>query len=295
MYLTVVILPLLGSIVSGFFGAVWSRKSLMCLQLSNFGNALKLLVPGDGLKAIRGWNNYSCKVISQKIDIIDTLQIIPGLIPELKNKQRNKSAIIRVINNIHKEILIGYRESKSMILPKNTIVKEQRAVDSGQSMRNNYFCLRCALMGFEINYRIRIPFNQINKRTIRSFSSNVIPQQQNFSLTHKMDPSFITGFVDGEGCFTLIIVKRSRVKVGWEVQLFFQIILHNKDKWLLEQIQSYFAVGRINKCGTQSIRYRVSSIEDLIKIIDHFEKFPLISSAAEKNVLIMTFEKKHII
>ena len=84
MYLTVVILPLLGSIVSGFFGAVWSRKSLMCLQLSNFGNTLKLLVPNDGLKAIRGWNNYSCMVISQKIDIIDTIQIIPGLIPELK-------------------------------------------------------------------------------------------------------------------------------------------------------------------------------------------------------------------
>ena len=88
-------------------------------------------------------------------------------------------------------------------------------------MRNNYFCLRCALTGFEINYRIRIPFNQINKGRIRFFSSNVIPQQQNFALTHKMDPSFITGFVDGEGCFTIIIGKRSRVKVGRVVQLFF--------------------------------------------------------------------------
>ena len=67
MYLTVVILPLLGSIVAGFFGAVWSRKSLLCLKLSNSGDTLKLLVPSCIRRDTSGWVNLSCKVISQKM------------------------------------------------------------------------------------------------------------------------------------------------------------------------------------------------------------------------------------
>ena len=59
--------PTQSNIILFFLGALWSRISLLCQQLSNSGNTLKLLVPNDGIKAIRGWNNYSCMVISQNI------------------------------------------------------------------------------------------------------------------------------------------------------------------------------------------------------------------------------------
>ena len=46
---------------------------------------------------------------------------------------------------------------------------------------------------------------------------------------------------------------------------------------LLEMIQSYFGVGKINKSRADAIRYRVGSTKELIVIINHFDKFPLIT------------------
>jgi hypothetical protein len=47
--------------------AEWSRKSVMWVKLSNSGKTLKLLIPSYSWKAISGWINHSCMVISQKI------------------------------------------------------------------------------------------------------------------------------------------------------------------------------------------------------------------------------------
>lgn len=43
--------PTQSNIILFFLGALWSRISLLCPQLSNSGNTLKLLVPSDWAKA----------------------------------------------------------------------------------------------------------------------------------------------------------------------------------------------------------------------------------------------------
>ena len=143
----------------------------MCLKLSNFGDALKLLILSVGQKVIRGWVNISCIVISQKIIIVDTHPLIFDLIPESKTKQVNKSVMYRVIYNncidvaIYKNFtwrenktLIGYRGSKSIttlqnfiyMTVKSVIVKEQR-VDDNWLLRRS---LRCTLTGSVSRYPI---------------------------------------------------------------------------------------------------------------------------------------------
>lgn len=92
-----------------------------------------------------------------------------------------------------------------------------------------------------------------------------------------INPWFLTGFVDAEGCWTLGITRNKECKTGWSVQLFFQIALHRKDKDILDQIQNYFGVGKIYKHGPQSLLLRVLSIKDLQVIINHFDKYPLIT------------------
>ena len=73
----------------------------------------------------------------------------------------------------------------------------------------------------------------------------------------------------------------------------FSIALHKKDWIILELIQKYFGVGNIFKNGENGVQFRVESIRDLSNvIIPHFEKFPLISSAAEKNSLILSYSSK---
>jgi hypothetical protein len=41
--------------------------------------------------------------------------------------------------------------------------------------------------------------------------------------TNNLNPNFITGFCDAEGCFTLNISKDPRYTLGWSIKLVFSI------------------------------------------------------------------------
>jgi len=94
----------------------------------------------------------------------------------------------------------------------------------------------------------------------------------------RLNPWFVTGFTDAEGCMGLYIYKNKNYKTGWSINLVFQISLHEKDINLLEQFKLYFGVGGISKHGSASLKYSVRSHKDMQIIIDHFDKFPLITN-----------------
>ena len=73
------------------------------------------------------------------------------------------------------------------------------------------------------------------------------------------------------------ITENQKLKHGFQVQFFFVIGLHHRDKALLEEILIYFAVGNIIKEKSGILKYKVSSVKDLRVIIDHFDKYPLIT------------------
>ena len=127
-----------------------------------------------------------------------------------------------------------------------------------------------------IHYPVKILSKQINK--YRSYTT-ITPQLQinlpkDFYL---LNPNFVTGFIDAEGCFMIKIWKNPKSKIGWTVQAEVSIGLHQKDRYTLELIKFYFGgLGDIYKQGKDSVRYRVSSLQDLINvIIPHFDKYPL--------------------
>ena len=83
-----------------------------------------------------------------------------------------------------------------------------------------------------------------------------------------LHPYFLTGFSDAECCFGLKIRKNNKYKTGWRVEPWFQIGLHEKDRALLELIQSSLGgIGTIYKHGKESIQYRVSSDKEFIRVI----------------------------
>jgi hypothetical protein len=254
-----------------FESAKWFGKSLLCLQLSNSGDSLKLIIPNYNRKIISGWSNYSGKVTSYKMN---------------ENK-------------------MGYRGSKSDYTDLTTVkiisVKEQR-VDGSWYIKRNYssMYLRYTLMGFERNYQVSIPSNQIfiqtstvqqvNPRLKRCFHTQskklilvsdtqiFLPLPTNGDVIEslqKLDPWFVTGFIDAEGFFWLYTYSNTASKSGWYVFLDFKITLHKKDRDLLDQIKNFFGVGEISKHGEKTINYGVRSIKDLQLIIKHFDKFTL--------------------
>lgn len=143
----------------------------LCLLLPNSGDALKILILSQPRKLLSGWSNYSGIVTSQNM----------------------------------KETERGNRGSKS-IISKNIVVKEQRVngnMFSVLKMSN----IRCTLMGFERNYQIGILSNQKIKGQFRFFTS--IPQASpiHVNLINKLNSGWISGFVDGEGYFTIGVSK----------------------------------------------------------------------------------------
>ena len=96
---------------------------------------------------------------------------------------------------------------------------------------------------------------------------------ENFQL----DPLWVTGFCDGEGSFNVSVRKNKNYKQGWLVEPRFQLTQHGRDKGVLKGIQNYFKVGSIYQHGPQILQFRVTSIKELQKFIDHFGKYPLIT------------------
>jgi hypothetical protein len=163
---------------------------------------------------------------------------------------------------------MGYRGSKSEIItpqPNNISVKEQR-VDGSWLLAYKAISLRCTLTGFERHYPVKIPSKQLNNRSFSTLNLNPV-----------INPWFLTGFADAEGCFTIKIQQNVKLKTKWRVRPVFSITLNSKDLFLLEAIQQYLGVGKIRKCGGKAIIYAVDSIKEIPVIIKHFDEYSLIT------------------
>ena len=91
----------------------------------------------------------------------------------------------------------------------------------------------------------------------------------------KLDPWFVTGFSDGEGCFYVSLREKKNSKLGWWVEPSFHISLHRKDKPVLDKICKLLKVGRIYEKGPSAVEFLVQSIKELEAVINHFDKYPL--------------------
>lgn len=97
------------------------------------------------------------------------------------------------------------------------------------------------------------------------------------NIKYNLDPNWVTGFVDAEGCFYIGIYKR-KCSGKLAVMYSFMIKLHIRDLDLLLQIKSFFNnIGNVHIYKDFAV-YRVQSRKDLINVImPHFEKYPLLT------------------
>jgi hypothetical protein len=110
------------------------------------------------------------------------------------------------------------------------------------------------------------------------YSTNTNSHRSTLDEKIYLHPYFVTGFSDAESCFSLRIMQNSKVKVGWRVLCSFEIHLHKKDLSILQKIQSFLGLGNISLKANGSCSYSVGSITDLVVIINHFDKYPLITN-----------------
>jgi hypothetical protein len=92
-----------------------------------------------------------------------------------------------------------------------------------------------------------------------------------------LDPWYVTGLTDGEGCFCVSFTIRSKMRMGLEVRPSFALALNVRDRSLLEGLQAYFGCGWIRDSRSDRTRkYESRSVDELLEfVIPHFEAFPL--------------------
>ena len=100
------------------------------------------------------------------------------------------------------------------------------------------------------------------------------------SLGIRSIPDYITGYADGEGCFTVTFNKKPKALLGWEFRPSFSVSQNEDRRQVLDLIKKYFGCGFIRRdWSDKTVKFEIRDHKDLIqKIIPHFEKFPLISA-----------------
>jgi hypothetical protein len=101
--------------------------------------------------------------------------------------------------------------------------------------------------------------------------------------------SYISGFVDGEGCFCVSFQPSKRHRFGWEVRPSFSVSQNADRAELLYMIQQTWRCGFIRPDRSdKTVKFEVRSVEDLVaKVLPHFQTFPLVSS---KQIDVHKFE-----
>ena len=91
--------------------------------------------------------------------------------------------------------------------------------------------------------------------------------------------AYISGYVDGEGCFTVSISPRAKLRSGWEVRPSFSVSQNGDRAEVLYAIEAYFGCGRIRPDRSdRTLKWETRRIEDILeRVIPHFETWPLMS------------------
>ena len=91
--------------------------------------------------------------------------------------------------------------------------------------------------------------------------------------------AYISGYVDGEGCFTVSISPRAKLAVGWEVRPSLSVSQNGDRAEVLQLIQGYFGCGSIRPDRSdKTLKWETRRLEDILgRVLPHFEQYPLLS------------------
>jgi hypothetical protein len=89
--------------------------------------------------------------------------------------------------------------------------------------------------------------------------------------------AYVSGYVDGEGCFTVSISPRATLLMGWEVRPSLSVSQNGDRAEVLHALQAYFRCGSIRPDRSdRTVKWETRRLEHLLdSVIPHFESYPL--------------------
>ena len=115
----------------------------------------------------------------------------------------------------------------------------------------------------------------------------------------RLDSRWVSGFVDGEGCFHVSINKIPKMSIGWQVLPEFRIVQHERDESVLKELQQFFQAGKVVTNHGARKELRIRKLDDLKNVVLFFKQHPL-RTEKKKNlemfakILQLMEHKKHL-
>ena len=116
----------------------------------------------------------------------------------------------------------------------------------------------------------------------------------------QLDPQWVVGFVDGEGCFHVGINPNATMTQKRQVLPEFVVVQHNRDVNVLYALKDYFQCGVVRVNHGDRMAYRVRGFDNLRnKIIPFFEKHKLktkkrIDFEKFRDIVLLMERKMHL-
>ncbi len=104
----------------------------------------------------------------------------------------------------------------------------------------------------------------------------------------ELSPDWVVGFVDGEGCFHVSILRHPETTTGYQVLPEFTVVQHEWDLQILYALKRFFGCGVVRRNHGDRWAYRVRKLECLERICEFFTKHPL---KTKKNVDFVRFRR----
>ena len=102
------------------------------------------------------------------------------------------------------------------------------------------------------------------------------PQRLHVQSQARLDPQWVAGFVDGEGCFFVGINPHPEMTAKFQILPELTVVQHQRDVQILYALKEFFKCGVVRKNHGDRMCYRVRSLDHLKEqIIPFFESHPL--------------------
>lgn len=111
----------------------------------------------------------------------------------------------------------------------------------------------------------------------QAIKANIVWMQR--QAISKLNPQWVLGFIDAEGCFHVSIQKNNTMRLGVQVQLQFAVGQQLQDIDMMKLFIPFFnGVGQVTPSGGSMCQYRIRGMDDIERELFPFlQSYPLVS------------------
>ena len=91
----------------------------------------------------------------------------------------------------------------------------------------------------------------------------------------RLEPQWVVGFTEGEGCFRVSINRQPKMSTGWQVLPEFRIVQHKRNIATLKRLQQFFGAGDVVVNHDTRLELRIRKLADLKRVVAFFESHQL--------------------